>query len=333
VIDMPTGITGNKMDMALNVQWTPDGKDLLVLTGDRYSLGSQDYDLLVWDAASGELVSSVEIANQAEPESGELGVTFVNYPTARRWRLPRKAGSWPPWAAITLPSSGRRLAGTRSDLERAHQGVNSVDWSPDEAKLVTASLDGTGRIWDAQNGQELFRLEGHAGRVNLALWSPDGSQIATGGADGVVQIWNATDGELISSIATNAGEIFSLAWAPNSVRIFTSHEDGSLRIWETSSGKLLEILHGHQGIVSDLKWSPVDDRLVSGDGSGYARLWNAAPSTAWRLYPPQAARGGDWSVQGASWSSDSRYLAMAGGDGLALPNRRLLLSGTCRQTR
>ncbi len=315
VIDMPKGITGNKLDMALNVQWTLDGKRLLVLTGDRYTLGSQDYDLLLWDASSGELISSLEIANQAEPESGEMSNTFTNYPTGAAAEIAPNSGRlatlggdntaliWDAaWQQPTLVLSGHK------------KGVSSVDWSPDDAQLATASLDGTAMIWDAKTGQKLFILEGHEGRVNLALWSPDGSRIATGGGDGIVRIWNAATGELQSSIATNAGEVFSLAWAPNGVRIFTGHGDGSLRIWETGSGKLLETLRGHQGIVSDLKWSPVDDRLASGDGSGYAREWKAAPSTAWRLYPPQAASGADWTVQGASWSSDSRYLAMAGGD-------------------
>jgi WD40 repeat protein len=315
VIDMPKGITGNKFDMALYVQWTPDGKRLLTLTGDRYTLGSQDYDLLVWDAASGELISSVEIANQAEPVSGELSGTAVNYPTGAAAEIAAHSGR-----LATLGGDNSALIWDAAWQKPAlvlnghTKGVSSVDWSPDETRLVTASLDGTAMIWDAQTGQTLHTLAGHEGRVNLALWSPDGSQIATVGADGVVRLWNAADGVLISSIATNAGEIFSLAWAPNGVRIFTGHGDGSLCIWEAASGKLLEILRGHQGIVSDLKWSTVDDRLASGDGSGYARIWNAAPSTAWRLYPPQAARGGDWTVQGADWSSDGRYLVLAGGD-------------------
>jgi WD40 repeat protein len=88
----------------------------------------------------------------------------------------------------------------------------------------------------------------------------------------------------------------------------------SARMEETAGGKLLETLRGHQGMVSDLKWSPAGDRLVSGDSSGNVRVWNAAPSTAWRLYPPQAARGGAWTVQGTDWSSDGRYLIVAGGD-------------------
>ena len=162
---MPKGITGNKIDMALNVQWTPDGKRLLTLTGDRYTLGSQDYDLLLWDAATGALISSVEIANQAEPESGELGVTFVNYPTGA--------------AAEIAPRSGRlaTLGGDNTALiwDAAWQkpavvlsghtkGVNSVDWSPDETKLATASLDGTARRLGCADRQGAV----HVGRPSRA---------------------------------------------------------------------------------------------------------------------------------------------------------------------
>jgi WD40 repeat protein/class 3 adenylate cyclase len=316
VIDMPTGITGNIYDMALHVRWTPDGKHLLTITGDRYVLGSQDYDVLLWDTATGELISSVEVANQAEPESGELVTGFGNYVSG--------------WLADIAPQS-ERLATVGGDntaivwddawqqpavvLSGHAEGVNSVAWSPDETKLATASLDGTARIWNADSGEALRTLVGHEGRVNLALWSPNGAQVATAGGDGTLRIWDAASGDLVSSVQTEAGQVFTLAWAPNGQRIVSGHEDGSLRTWEIASGRRLEVLRGPQGIITDLKWSPVDDRLTSAEAGGFARIWNAAASTAWRLYPPQAERGGDWTVNGTSWTSDGRYLALAGGDG------------------
>ena len=315
VIDMPKGITGNKLDMALHVQWTKDGKHLLTITGDRYTLGSQDYDVLLWDVVSGNLISSVEIPNQAEPESGELGVTFVNYPTGAAAKIAPLSGQlasiggdntaliWDAdWKKIELVLSGH----TKS--------VNSVDWSPDETKLVTTSLDGTARIWDGQTGVELFVLEGHEERVNIALFAPDGTQLATAGEDGTIRIWNPQSGEMVHTIETNSGSIETFAWSTNGKRLVTGHADGSIRIWNVESGKFMETVRGHQGIISDLKWSPVDDRVVSADGSGSVRIWNMAYSTAWRLYPPQAEKEVDWSIQGASWSNDGRYLAMAGGD-------------------
>jgi WD40 repeat protein len=314
-INMPKGISGNKLDMALHVQWTLDGKYLLTLTGDRYSLGSQDYDLHLWNATNGDLISSVELVNQADPISGELGVTFINYPTGA--------------AAKIAPISGRlaSLGGDNTAITWDHswmkpemiftghtQSINSVDWSPDETKLVTASMDGLANIWDVKTGKLLFTLQGHAGRVNLALWSPDGTYLATGGEDSTLRLWNPQTGELVRSIDTNAGEVSSLVWAPNSVRILSGHKDGRIQIWDTASGRLLETLQGHQGIITDLKWSPGEDKLISADGSSIIRIWNTAPSTAWRLYPPQAAKGGAWTVQGATWSSDSRHLVVAGGD-------------------
>jgi WD40 repeat protein len=289
---MPRGITGNIFDMALHVQWTPDGQRLLTVNGDRYTLGSQDYDLLLWEALdSGELISSVEIANQAEPESGELYTSTFNY----------VSGS----AADIAPRSGR-LASLGGDntavlwdagwkkpeviLSGHLKGVNSVDWSPDESKLATASLDGTAVIWDAQSGEELYTLEVILGRVNLALWSPDGASLATAGEDGTIRLWNAVNGEWLRSVEGNAGEALCLAWAPNGVRLISGHADGSLRVWEIASGKLLETLRGHQGIVTDLKWSPVDDRWSARMAAGMCMSGTLRPALPGACTHPRRAR-------------------------------------------
>ncbi|NIV29272.1 MAG: hypothetical protein GWN58_07115, partial [Anaerolineae bacterium] len=129
-------------------------------------LGSQDYDILLWDATSGALISSVKVANEADPESGELGASFINYPTGSLADIAPESGllatAGGDNAALLWDDAWQepevRLVGHSAD-------VNSVDWSPDEAKLVTASLDGTARIWDTASGEQLQILEGHEGPV------------------------------------------------------------------------------------------------------------------------------------------------------------------------
>ena len=41
--------------------------------------------------------------------------------------------------------------------------MNSAAFSPDGARIVTASDDRTARVWDAATGQEIAALRGHEG--------------------------------------------------------------------------------------------------------------------------------------------------------------------------
>ncbi len=64
-----------------------------------------------------------------------------------------------------------RYASNGSELQvlRGHEGkVIFAEFSVDEQRIVTASTDGTARIWDAESGVELLRLSGHEGPVCAA---------------------------------------------------------------------------------------------------------------------------------------------------------------------
>jgi hypothetical protein len=90
-----------------------------------------------------------------------------------------------------------RLAGEKPVFERfaAHKfAVQQASFSPDGARLVTASLDGTAVIWN-WNGERLERamtLEGHRGGVTGAEFSPDGRYVVTSSLDGTARIWMAS---------------------------------------------------------------------------------------------------------------------------------------------
>ena len=62
------------------------------------------------------------------------------------------------------------------------------------ARVITASLDGTARIWDADSGRQLFVLSGHNDAVYTAAFSPDERFALTASADATARLWDAKTG-------------------------------------------------------------------------------------------------------------------------------------------
>ena len=73
--------------------------------------------------------------------------------------------------------------------------VLSAVFSPDGARVLTASEDGTARLWDAATGAETAVLRGHEERRCVsAVFSPDGARVLTASDDGTARLWDAATG-------------------------------------------------------------------------------------------------------------------------------------------
>jgi hypothetical protein len=108
-----------------------------------------------------------------------------------------------------------------------------VTVSPDGKRLATASGKETIKVWDAQTGQELLTLKGHADRVQSVAFSPDGKRLASAAMDRTVKVWDAQTGQELLSLHTHwrpSGVVFS----PDGHRLASGSYDGTVTIWDAT---------------------------------------------------------------------------------------------------
>src|SRR6516165_8324313 len=72
-----------------------------------------------------------------------------------------------------------------------HQdAIENVAFSPDGARILTASADKTAKLWDAALGK-LLAIFDHRGGVSHGVFSSDGPRILTASGDGTAKLWDA----------------------------------------------------------------------------------------------------------------------------------------------
>jgi hypothetical protein len=100
--------------------------------------------------------------------------------------------------------------------------VNSASFSSDGTRVVTASDDGTARLWDGQTGDNIRTLEGHTFTVLSASFSPDGRRIVTASADGTARLWDGQTGDYIKTLESHMDYVLSASFSPDGTRIVTA---------------------------------------------------------------------------------------------------------------
>jgi len=155
-----------------------------------------------------------------------------------------------------------------------HQDVvYHAAFSPDGARILTASWDKTARVWEANSGKLIISLA-HQGAVNAASFSPDGTQILTASADKTAKLWEAASGKLIASFA-HQDSVNAAAFSPDGTRILTAGADKTAKLWDANSGKLIASF-AHQGSVNAAEFNSDGTRILTASADKTAKLWEAA---------------------------------------------------------
>jgi WD40 repeat protein len=175
--------------------------------------------------------------------------------------------------------------------------------SPDGDLLVTVGLGDKVVLWDAETGQLLKEMEGHAGRINKALFSPDGSLLATAAWDSVFIIWDVDrDGpafgtalyELPGREDYEGSFPNPFDFSDDGTRLLTQAEDGVVRLYDARFGILMQEF-APDGLVIDgfdldrtgerVLLTLSDDLLIEGDSPQQVQLWTRGASSPDHVWP------------------------------------------------
>ena len=113
---------------------------------------------------------------------------------------------------------------------------------------MSGSDDRTIRIWDAESGQELLKLEGHSGFVFSVSFSPDGRRIVSGSEDKTIRIWDAESGQELLKQEGHS-DLYSLLASHLMEAYSGGSGDKTIRIWDAESGRELLKQEGHSDYV------------------------------------------------------------------------------------
>jgi WD40 repeat protein len=167
--------------------------------------------------------------------------------------------------------------------------VLSVAFSPNGARVLSASVDTTIKLWDAATGALLRTFAGHSQMVTSVAITHDGGRLLSGSHDNMLKLWDTATGALLRTFEGHSHPVESVAFSPNGARVLSGSHDKTLRLWDAATGKQLRVLAGHMAEVTSVAFSPDGSRLLSGSRDKTLKLWDAATGRLLRTFTGESS--------------------------------------------
>lgn len=305
---LPRATCRHHKDHVLCTAWAPDGR--------HFASADRRGTLIVWDPHRRNLGKGAAAAAKAEIAGTADGAA---------------AGS------STPPSKLGEPLWIKAQAHR--QYISSLAWEPlhlnggKGERIVTASKDGTCRIWNVRTRDALVTLSGHTDSVEAVKWGGEGF-LYTASRDRSIKVWTARDGDvlgrLVRTLNGHGHRVNTLAlstdyvcrtgpydFAPNGLPQRTFDGDDAGGGAPPSSPEAADAVRAAKHEAALERYKAFKDqqggeaeRLVSGSDDYTLFLWH--PTSDKR--PVKRLTGHQQCVNHIQFSPDGRYFASASFD-------------------
>jgi WD40 repeat protein len=142
---------------------------------------------------------------------------------------------------LLIPVTGSTQPAELWDVEQSrsiarldsHAMIYAARFVADDRQILTASVDGSARLWDALTGR-LRKTFLHASSILFdAALDPTGTLVVTAGADGVLGFWDLASSRLLWTMRTHGSQLTGIHFENGALVTRSSH--GEVGRWSLAS--------------------------------------------------------------------------------------------------
>jgi WD40 repeat protein len=179
-----------------------------------------------------------------------------------------------PRLACLTPPGGPLLQTLEGHIDR----VWAVTLLPDGQRALSASVDGTLKLWDLGAGAALQTLVGHDHAVTAVAVFADGQRAVSASADCTLKLWDIATGTVIQTFTAHTQWVRAVAVLSDQQRILSGSDDRTMRLWDVATGALMRTFTGHRGAVRAIVECG-RERALSASADCTLKMWDLETGT------------------------------------------------------
>lgn len=204
--------------------------------------------------------------------------------------------------------------------------IEALALASDGRNLVTASRDGSLKVWDVETSAMLRTFQ-TSSPVRSVKLMPDGRRALAGYQSGDIVLWDLATGEQVFTLSGDKNSVDALTIAPDGARAYSgsSMAGSQLAVWDLAERRLLQSIEAHPYGIHTLALSADGRYLASGGGTRDGRV-KVRDTQSFRVLKKL---GNELlSIEGLAFSPDGKTLAVGVDKAITLWD---VASGSARQ--